>query len=98
LTSGAAYLIAYFTMAALFGIPQMLLETGIGQYFRMSVVNTYAHVSRKFVGIGIMSVLCSFTVSIYYIYIMAYCLIYIAVAVSQPVLLHGTALVNSRRV
>ena len=67
-------------MAALFGIPQMFLETGIGQYFRMSVVNTYAHVSRKYVGVGIMSVLCSGSVSIYYIYVMAYCLIYLAVA------------------
>lgn len=70
-------------MAALFGVPQMFLETAIGQYFRMSVVHTYAHVSRKFVGVGIMSVLCSFSVSIYYIYIMAYCLIYLAVAAAH---------------
>lgn len=37
----------------------------------------YTHVCPKFIGIGVTTVFVSVVMSIYYIYIMAYCLIYL---------------------
>ena len=74
------FLIPYYLILFMFGIPQMLLETAIGQYFRMNIAHIFAQVSPKYQGIPIMGVLSSSCVSIYYIYIMAYCFIYLKVS------------------
>lgn len=61
----------------------------MGQYFRkvvpaeQSLVDVYAAVSPKFVGVAATSVLVSAVMSVYYIYIMAYCLLYLLVASSH---------------
>lgn len=57
----------------------MLLETSMGQYFRTSLMDLYSQVSLKFTGVPILAVGSAFVVSTYYIYLMAYCVIYMAV-------------------
>ena len=57
----------------------MLLETSLGQYFRTSLMDLYSQVSPKFTGVPIMAVGSAFVVSTYYIYLMAYCVIYMTV-------------------
>lgn len=74
---GAVFLIPYYLLVFAFGIPQMLLESSLGQYFRMSLTATYSQVSRKFQGIPMMSMFVTMCVSVYYIYIMSYCVLYL---------------------
>lgn len=76
---GAVFLIPYYITIFAFGIPQMILEAGIGQYFRTSLLETYGQVCKKFIGVPITGVLSSLCVATYYIYLMAYCLLYIKV-------------------
>lgn len=58
----------------------MVLESGVGQYFRTSLLASYEQVSKKYRGVPITGVLTCLCVSTYYIYLMAYCLIYIKVS------------------
>ena len=74
---GAVFLIPYYIFMFGFGIPQQFLETTVGQYFRESLIDTYSKVSWKYLGVAVTSMLVSGVMSIYYIYIMAYCLIYL---------------------
>ena len=74
---GAVFLIPYYTILFVFGIPEMLMETAIGQYFRVSLKHTYEMASVKWAGIAPMSVLTVFCLSVYYIYVLAYCVMYI---------------------
>lgn len=63
----------------LFGIPQQFLETVVGQYFGHSLIDTFRKVSAKFLGVAVTSALVSGALAVYYIYIMAYCLMYVYV-------------------
>lgn len=73
------FLIPYYLTLFLFGIPVMLLETSLGQYFRTSLMDMYSQVSPKYKGVPIMAIANAFVVSCYYIYLMAYCVIYMSV-------------------
>lgn len=53
------------------------METATGQYFRQTLIDIYGRVGKKVIGIGITAALVSGVMTIYYIYIMAYCLLYL---------------------
>ncbi|KAF5303947.1 hypothetical protein FQA39_LY01732 [Lamprigera yunnana] len=75
---GGAFLIPYFVMLAIEGIPIFYLELAIGQRLRKGAIGVWNQVSPFLAGIGISSAVVSFNVALYYNTIIAWCLFYFA--------------------
>lgn len=75
---GGAFLIPYFVMLAIEGIPIFYLELAIGQRLRKGAIGVWNQVSPYLGGIGISSAVVSFNVALYYNTIIAWCLFYFA--------------------
>ncbi|XP_030750013.1 sodium-dependent neutral amino acid transporter B(0)AT3 [Sitophilus oryzae] len=73
---GGAFLIPYFIMLAIEGIPIFYLELAIGQRLRKGAIGVWNQVSPFLSGIGISSAVVSFNVALYYNTIIAWCLFY----------------------
>ncbi|XP_017779770.1 PREDICTED: sodium-dependent neutral amino acid transporter B(0)AT3 isoform X2 [Nicrophorus vespilloides] len=73
---GGAFLIPYFVMLAVEGIPIFYLELAIGQRLRKGAIGVWSQVSPFLSGIGISSAVVSFNVALYYNTIIAWCLFY----------------------
>ncbi|KAL1129026.1 hypothetical protein AAG570_013558 [Ranatra chinensis] len=73
---GGAFLIPYFIMLAIEGIPIFYLELAIGQRLRKGAIGVWNQVSPYLAGIGISSAVVSFNVALYYNTIIAWCLFY----------------------
>ncbi|XP_014260324.1 sodium- and chloride-dependent transporter XTRP3 [Cimex lectularius] len=73
---GGAFLVPYFIMLAVEGIPIFYLELAIGQRLRKGAIGVWNQVSPYLAGIGISSAVVSFNVAIYYNTIIAWCLFY----------------------
>jgi len=73
-----AFLIPYFVMLAIEGIPIFYLELAIGQRLRKGAIGVWNQVSPYLGGIGISSAVVSFNVALYYNTIIAWCLFYFA--------------------
>ncbi|KAG5899379.1 hypothetical protein JTB14_036868 [Gonioctena quinquepunctata] len=74
---GGAFLIPYFVMLAIEGIPIFYLELAIGQRLRKGAIGVWNQVSPFLAGIGISSAVVSFNVALYYNTIIAWCLFYL---------------------
>ncbi|XP_034251306.1 sodium-dependent neutral amino acid transporter B(0)AT3 [Thrips palmi] len=75
---GGAFLIPYFIMLCIEGIPIFYLELAIGQRLRKGAIGVWNQVSPRLGGIGIASAVVSFNVALYYNTIIAWCLFYFA--------------------
>lgn len=73
---GGAFLIPYFVMLAIEGIPIFYLELAIGQRLRKGAIGVWNQVLPYLGGIGISSAVVSFNVALYYNTIIAWCLFY----------------------
>ncbi|KAJ8683793.1 hypothetical protein QAD02_019585 [Eretmocerus hayati] len=73
---GGAFLIPYFVMLAIEGIPIFYLELAIGQRLRKGAIGVWNQVSPYLAGIGVSSAVVSFNVALYYNTIIAWCLFY----------------------
>ncbi|XP_017887717.1 sodium-dependent neutral amino acid transporter B(0)AT3 [Ceratina calcarata] len=73
---GGAFLIPYFVMLAIEGIPIFYLELAIGQRLRKGAIGVWNQVSPYMGGIGLSSAVVSFNVALYYNTIIAWCLFY----------------------
>lgn len=73
---GGAFLIPYFVMLLIEGIPIFYLELAIGQRLRKGAIGVWNQVSPFLSGIGISSAVVSFNVALYYNTIIAWCLFY----------------------
>ncbi|KAI4501707.1 hypothetical protein M0802_003042 [Mischocyttarus mexicanus] len=73
---GGAFLIPYFVMLAIEGIPIFYLELAIGQRLRKGAIGVWNQVSPYMAGIGVSSAVVSFNVALYYNTIIAWCLFY----------------------
>ncbi|EDV26056.1 uncharacterized protein TRIADDRAFT_37600 [Trichoplax adhaerens] len=74
---GGAFLIPYFIMLVIEGIPIFHLELAIGQRLRNGPVGSWNLISPKLKGVGVAGLLVSIVASSYYIIIIAYCLMYL---------------------
>lgn len=72
-----AFLIPYFLMLFLEGIPLFLVELGIGQRLRSGSVGVWNRIHPWLGGLGISSTMVSFLVSLYYNVIITWCLFYL---------------------
>uniref|UniRef100_T1J4W5 Transporter n=1 Tax=Strigamia maritima TaxID=126957 RepID=T1J4W5_STRMM len=73
---GGAFLIPYFIMLVLEGVPVFLIELGIGQKLRLGSIGVWQKIHPWIGGIGIGSTVISFLVGLYYNTIIAWCLYY----------------------
>ncbi|XP_019956377.2 sodium- and chloride-dependent GABA transporter ine isoform X2 [Paralichthys olivaceus] len=76
-SGGGAFLIPYFTMVLLCGIPLLFLEFAIGQYTRLGPVHALNKICPLFKGVGLATVVLSFVYSTYYNVLMSWALYYL---------------------
>ncbi|XP_068558920.1 sodium- and chloride-dependent GABA transporter 1 [Cebidichthys violaceus] len=75
-SGGGAFMIPYFTMMFLCGIPLLFMEFSIGQYTRLGPVHTLAKICPLLKGVGLATVVISFVFSTYYNVLMSWALYY----------------------
>ncbi|EDV20633.1 uncharacterized protein TRIADDRAFT_31455 [Trichoplax adhaerens] len=63
---GAAFLVAYFVIYIIIGIPILFMELAIGQYAQMGSLQMMAHLFPILKGVGYAMIICSFGTAIYY--------------------------------
>ncbi|XP_053205202.1 sodium-dependent neutral amino acid transporter B(0)AT3-like [Panonychus citri] len=81
---GGAFLIPYFMMLAVMGIPVFYLELAVGQRLRKGAIGAWNLVSTYMGGIGIASAVVSFNVALYYNTIIAWCIFYLLNSFESP--------------
>lgn len=81
---GGAFLVPYFIMLCIQGIPIFYLELAIGQRLRKGAIGVWSQVSPYLGGIGISSAIVSYIVALYYNTIIAWCLIYLLHSFESP--------------
>uniref|UniRef100_A0A1A9W244 Transporter n=1 Tax=Glossina brevipalpis TaxID=37001 RepID=A0A1A9W244_9MUSC len=81
---GGAFLVPYFIMLCIQGIPIFYLELAIGQRLRKGAIGVWSQVSPYLGGIGISSAVVSYIVALYYNTIIAWCLIYLLHSFESP--------------
>ncbi|KAL9950885.1 hypothetical protein ACROYT_G043456 [Oculina patagonica] len=74
---GASFLIPYFLTLITCGIPLFYLELALGQYLSLGPVKAWAVVCPVLKGLGIVTVITSFFISVYYNVVIAWSLNYL---------------------
>ncbi|XP_051520709.1 sodium- and chloride-dependent GABA transporter 1-like isoform X2 [Myxocyprinus asiaticus] len=72
-----AFLIPYFIMLLLCGIPLLFMEFTVGQYTRLGPVHALAKICPLFKGVGLATVVISFVLCTYYNVLMTWALYYL---------------------
>ncbi|KAM9758443.1 sodium- and chloride-dependent neutral and basic amino acid transporter B(0+) [Menidia menidia] len=80
---GGAFLIPYFVMLVVVGIPLFFLESAFGQFCSQGSINVWRAVPIL-QGVGIATVMVTFIVSIYYNVIIGYSLYYMFASMQSP--------------
>ncbi|XP_078404754.1 sodium- and chloride-dependent GABA transporter 1 [Cetorhinus maximus] len=83
-SGGGAFLIPFFIMFVLLGIPLLYLEISIGQYLRAGPVQSLAKICPLFKGVGIATVAISFILCIYYNLIICWAIYYLINSFQSP--------------
>lgn len=73
---GGAFLVPYFIILLVMGIPLLIMEFALGQKMQLGAVGAFGKINKKFRGIGLASILCGFAVTAYYTVVMAWGLLY----------------------
>ena len=74
---GGAFLFPYIFALLTAGIPLLLLEMGFGFFTRTSAPSSFRKIGQKFEWVGWWSVIVAFTVTVYYIVIIAWSLLFV---------------------
>ena len=74
--SGVTFLIAYFTMLMVSGLPLFFLELALGQYAGKGPIKLFGRIAPAFKGLGYGMLMISFLVVIYYNMIIAWTIYY----------------------
>ncbi|KAG5684894.1 hypothetical protein PVAND_014104 [Polypedilum vanderplanki] len=81
---GGAFLVPYWLMLFIQGLPIFYLELAIGQRLRKGAIGVWNEISPYLGGIGISSAIVSFIVALYYNTIIGWCLIYLFHSFERP--------------
>lgn len=81
---GGAFLIPYVIMLIFEGVPLFLMELSIGQRLRRGPIGAWTAFHPFLVGIGVASMVVSFSVGLYYNTIVAWCFWYICNSFTDP--------------
>ncbi|XP_078481167.1 sodium-dependent neutral amino acid transporter B(0)AT3-like [Ciona intestinalis] len=81
---GGAFLIPYFIMLMLEGIPLFYMEIAIGQRLRRGSVGVWNHIHRYLGGVGIASMVVCFLIALYYNMIISWAFFYFFNSFQSP--------------
>jgi len=81
---GGAFLLAYFIVLFLIGMPMLTQEMALGQKFQGGDVEAYGRMNPRFRGVGLASVIGVFVIATYYSVVIAYSLIYFVGSFESP--------------
>lgn len=73
---GGAFLLPYLILMLAFGLPLLILEFSLGQKMQFGPIKALEKINKRFSGVGLSAVLCSFGVSCYYAVILAWTILY----------------------
>ncbi|XP_032902071.1 sodium- and chloride-dependent GABA transporter ine-like isoform X1 [Amblyraja radiata] len=88
-SGGGAFLIPFFVMLVVLGIPLLYMEIAIGQYFRVGPVKALALMCPLLKGVGVASVAISFIMCTYYNLIICWALYYLINSFQNPLPWHS---------
>ncbi len=80
---GGAFLIPYFIAMLTTGIPLMVLEYGLGQYFQAGAPGALAKIHKRFEWVGWWALLAGTCISFYYAVILGWCWNYLVFSLNQ---------------
>ncbi|KZS13918.1 Transporter [Daphnia magna] len=83
-SGGGAFLIPYFIMLVVCGIPLLYMELAVGQYTRQGPIGAMHKMCPLFKGTGLATVIMSFLLSTYYNVIIAWALYYLINSFMDP--------------
>ncbi|XP_046738480.1 sodium- and chloride-dependent transporter XTRP3 isoform X2 [Diprion similis] len=95
---GGAFLIPFFVMLILEGVPLFLIELGIGQKMRQGALGVWNTIHPWLGGIGIASCIVTFFVALYYNVIIAWCFYYLVNSLQEPLPWETCPMVNNKSV
>jgi len=81
---GGAFLVAYFLVLLLIGMPMLLQEMALGQKFRGGDIEAYGRINRRFRGVGLASVFGAFIIVTYYTVIISWSVRYFVGSFESP--------------
>ncbi|XP_078037509.1 sodium- and chloride-dependent transporter XTRP3 isoform X2 [Augochlora pura] len=81
---GGAFLIPFFVMLILEGVPLFLIELGLGQRMRQGALGVWNTIHPWLGGIGIASCIVTFFVALYYNVIITWCFFYLFNSLESP--------------
>ncbi|XP_076629260.1 sodium- and chloride-dependent transporter XTRP3 isoform X2 [Colletes latitarsis] len=81
---GGAFLIPFFVMLILEGVPLFLIELGLGQRMRQGALGVWNTIHPWLGGIGIASCIVTFFVALYYNVIITWCFYYLFNSFEEP--------------
>lgn len=93
---GGAYLVPYFILLVLIGIPLFFLELAVGQRIRRGSIGVWNYISPRLGGIGFASCVVCFFVALYYNVIISWSLFYFSQSFQQPLPWHECPLVKNK--
>ena len=79
-SSSGAFLIPYFIMMVLEGLPLFYIEFAIGQRFQRSAIGCFKKIHPALTGIGISCVVISVLLCIYYVAVISWCFYYLFIS------------------
>ena len=78
------FFLPYICALVFFGIPLLLMELGLGQKFQRGDISVFRNIHPRLAGIGIVSVLCSYIITLYYTVMIGWGLVYFAASCMNP--------------
>ncbi|KAL4617863.1 sodium-dependent neutral amino acid transporter B(0)AT2-like [Arapaima gigas] len=84
LNGGGAFVLLYFVLLVVVGVPLFFLELAAGQSIRQGSIGVWKTISPKLVGIGYSSCVVCFFVALYYNVIIAWSLFYLGNSFQYP--------------
>ena len=82
-SGGGAFLIPYFTALFVAGIPLLIMEFGLGQYFQGAAPKAFRRIRPSLEGIGWWAIGTSAIIAIYYCVILAYAWNYLILSLGK---------------
>ncbi|XP_008203185.1 sodium- and chloride-dependent transporter XTRP3 isoform X2 [Nasonia vitripennis] len=95
---GGAFLIPFFVMLILEGVPLFLIELGLGQRMRQGALGVWNTIHPWLGGIGIASCIVTFFVTLYYNVIITWCFYYLFNSFREPLLWSECPKIDNRSV
>lgn len=73
---GGAFVVVYIILCLLLGHPVVEMETAIGRYAKTNAIDAYGVVNKKWKFVGVVNVVCTVLIDMYYIIVSGYVLKY----------------------